>query len=383
MKAFSQRLKTVRKTAGLTLKQLAAQIEVSEAYVSMLESGKRQPARSLVLQIATALGGGPDSALRDELLILAGYSPENLTRFEAPRDPLSSYQQELLSSPEDFSLFQGYVQTLIKTGRMAEALTQVEQGFKRFQDAYQLQCLIADLELARHHPEAALLAQQSALEQFELSASTDTYLKSLLVANLGGICFQLGMQRLGSGERLEAQAFFLKAESHFGIALELDPANLFSLDEYARVCFNLADLETGAKAQHWWNQSLAAFASVMAADPKPGLSEAAIRESAVFWAYAQAKCGHFSQARQQLWTMSSFAPQDWLPRYMLASVWLLEYRQSQDQTQLEAAAVCFARSLTINPEQALATGLQDPDLELLRELHPALFQTPPHLTKEP
>ncbi|MEZ0368439.1 MAG: hypothetical protein ACAI44_05050, partial [Candidatus Sericytochromatia bacterium] len=179
--------------------------------------------------------------------------------------------------------------------------------------------------------------------------------------------------------------FFLQAEGHFAAALELDGANLFTRDEYARVCFNLADLEKGAKAQAWWRKTLDAFERVLATDPKPGLAEAALRESAVFWAYARAKCGQFAQAREQLWLMSTYAPQDWFPRYILAAVHLLEYRQQGQPGQLAAATEAFRRSLALNPVQARETGSQDPDLELLRQQQPELFTTdsePPSANKE-
>lgn len=386
MKAFSNRLKTLRKSSGLTLKQLAGKLDVSEAYVSMLESGKRQPARALVLQLAESLGAGSDSPLRDELLILAGFSPENLARFEAPRDPLGTYQQALIEAPEDFSLFQGYVQTLIKTGREAEALAQIELGFKRFQNAYQLQCLIADLELARGHLEAAHLAQQAALEQYRIEAIDAPRLEGLLIANLGGICFQLGMQQLGTGKAAAAQLHFEQAEAHFTTALALDSDNLYSRDEYARVCFNLADLAKGADALRWWQRSRQAFAAVFAIDPKPGLSESALRESAAFWAYTVARCGEPEQARQQLWLQSSLAPADWLARYLLCTVSLLIYASSGEAADLAAAASSFERSLAIHPEATLRNGLSDPHLVPLREKHPALFVTHPPiepLTKEP
>lgn len=381
MKAFSNRLKTLRKSSGLTLKQLASKLDVSEAYVSMLESGKRQPARALVLQLADRLGAGSDSPLRDELLILAGFSPENLARFEAPRDPLGTYQQALLDAPEDFSLFQGYVQTLLKTGREAEALAQIDLGFKRFQNAYQLQCLVADLELARGHLDAARLAQQAALEQYRLEGIDAPRLEGLLIANLGGICFQLGMQQLGAGQLPAAQASFAEAEAHFAEALERDSDNLFSRDEYARVCFNLADLASGEAARTWWERSRQAFEAVFAGDPKPNLAESALRESAAFWAYAIARCGEPEQARRQLWLQSSLAPADWLARYLLASVNLLIFARSGEARDLAAAAQSFARSLAIHPSAALNNGRDDPHLAVLRERHPELFA--PRIAKDP
>ena len=78
--------------------------------------------------------------------------------------------------------------------------------------------------------------------------------------------------------------------------------------------------------------------------------------------------------------MGTLAPADWFPRYVLACVELLAYRQRGHAGQLAAAAASFRRSLALNPSQTLASGRQDPDLALLRERHPELFQTPKPLS---
>jgi len=49
MTPFGARLRALRATHGLTLKQLAAQLQVSAAYLSALEHGKRgAPSTGLV-----------------------------------------------------------------------------------------------------------------------------------------------------------------------------------------------------------------------------------------------------------------------------------------------------------------------------------------------
>ena len=52
MTPFGMKIRALRAAKGLTLKQMAADLEISSAYLSALEHGKRgQPSRGLVIQI--------------------------------------------------------------------------------------------------------------------------------------------------------------------------------------------------------------------------------------------------------------------------------------------------------------------------------------------
>jgi len=52
---FSDRLKSLRESAGLTQAELAERTGMAQANVSLLESGKRQPMWATVCSIADAL----------------------------------------------------------------------------------------------------------------------------------------------------------------------------------------------------------------------------------------------------------------------------------------------------------------------------------------
>src|SRR6185312_11364035 len=53
---FGQRLKHARRSRGLTLAELGAQVGRTPSVLSLIENGKREPRLSLVEQLAAALG---------------------------------------------------------------------------------------------------------------------------------------------------------------------------------------------------------------------------------------------------------------------------------------------------------------------------------------
>ena len=57
MTPFGRRLRELRAAQGMTLKQMAAALHVTPAYLSALENGRRgKPRKGLVMQVAAALG---------------------------------------------------------------------------------------------------------------------------------------------------------------------------------------------------------------------------------------------------------------------------------------------------------------------------------------
>jgi transcriptional regulator with XRE-family HTH domain len=57
MTPFGRKLRELRAAKGMTLKQMAAALHVTPAYLSALENGRRgKPRKGLVMQVAAALG---------------------------------------------------------------------------------------------------------------------------------------------------------------------------------------------------------------------------------------------------------------------------------------------------------------------------------------
>ncbi len=78
MTPFGAKVRTLREAKGLQLKQMAADLNVSAAYLSALEHGRRgKPAPGLVMQICGYLGCIWDEA--EELKALAELSHPKVT----------------------------------------------------------------------------------------------------------------------------------------------------------------------------------------------------------------------------------------------------------------------------------------------------------------
>lgn len=76
---FGERVRVLRKTKGMTLRELAPMVGVGFTYLSRVENGKLNygdyPSESLIHRLADALDGD-----EDELLILAEKIPDRIRR---------------------------------------------------------------------------------------------------------------------------------------------------------------------------------------------------------------------------------------------------------------------------------------------------------------
>ncbi len=100
---MGSRIKTARKKEGLTQQILADKVFISESYMAMIESDKRNPSTDVVTRIAEALGISAD-------YLLFGKIPQNeLTLF--------TEWQKLMEgrSPEEIASAQKIVKTFFET----------------------------------------------------------------------------------------------------------------------------------------------------------------------------------------------------------------------------------------------------------------------------
>lgn len=80
MQRFGEKLRTLRKRHGMTLAETAAALGYqAHAFISMLETGKKQPTGELVLKIARLFNVTTDQLLKDELELDASAAPPATT----------------------------------------------------------------------------------------------------------------------------------------------------------------------------------------------------------------------------------------------------------------------------------------------------------------
>lgn len=66
MDRIGEKLKTLRLRRGLTTRELAAALETSQAQISRIENGHRQPAADLIVKMADFFQVSLDSLMRDD-----------------------------------------------------------------------------------------------------------------------------------------------------------------------------------------------------------------------------------------------------------------------------------------------------------------------------
>lgn len=67
MERIGEKLKALRLHHGLTTRQLAKALQTSQAQISRIENGLRQPSGDLIVKIADFFNVSLDTLMRDEL----------------------------------------------------------------------------------------------------------------------------------------------------------------------------------------------------------------------------------------------------------------------------------------------------------------------------
>jgi len=267
--AFGQKLRELRKKRKVTMKHIADQLEVSESYISRLETGERHPDKELILKLGPLLFPEGNDAELDELLIAADYTPLKLDQMTGRDDVISHFQQVLEDDPRNFRAFNALIISLIKQGKFEVAKQKIQEGLRRYDASIHLQVLLGALELAQHNFDQALAYQQDALRAFDLNPewAKALYLqRSDLLLNLAVIYFLKGydgvdtyLQQPEPATYDQARDNLLQASDALRRALELDQDDIYVLDERARVLFNLAYLDESAGKTVAYDEAVAAF----------------------------------------------------------------------------------------------------------------------------
>lgn len=381
--AFSQRISQLRKKEGMTMTAISERIGVTPSYVSLLEAGDRQPSREIVLKLAGVFFPPNDIDSLDELLVLAGLSP---TRYEMqlqPQDTQAIYEELLLQQPEDFKTFTALIRLLIRRHELEAAEERIYDGMKRFQNAWQLQALMAHLQLCLKGYESAVTFLEGALDLYrkrhaEQDLSHDADLADLYV-NLGVIYFIWGMDSVGSSakagskpggkqRKLALERFRLACE-RIEQALVMTPGDIYLLDEYARISFNIADLSEGRERQAAWKAAIERFFAVICAENVGALGQASVRETNAFLAHAHSRAGLFDEARRLIGVIQSCHPDFWLIYYVKACHYSLRAEAEKKDALLDESLSALRQAIaSYHPQNAsLDYAREDEDLEALRQ----------------
>ncbi len=67
MKRFGEKLRTLRLQRGLSIRELAEQLDVHNTYINKIETGKRSPSANIILKTTHFFDVSADKLIKDEL----------------------------------------------------------------------------------------------------------------------------------------------------------------------------------------------------------------------------------------------------------------------------------------------------------------------------
>ncbi len=362
-RTFPTLLSHLRQSHGLSMTALAKKIGVSEAYISFLESGRRHPSRKISLKLAQLLAF--DAETYRSLMEAAGYNAD------LPEREIEQKVSENLP----FSQFVERVSELVRDGRFESAQELINQGLRKYQNPVQIQLLVAHLALARQEFSTAISAMESAVHLCEVvgDGAVD---KAEILMNMGIAWFQKGSLEFQAWQANHAQPKSEKfamacrnslqtAQGHFESAIALaESASVYLQDEYARLIFNLAELDTYTDLTADWALVLDLYQKLWLHSERAFLKTEQQQEMLCFLALSYAKNGQFQHAQELLETLQLLAKNYPLSYYALACFWILKFEQTPDQSFLKAAEQQLDKLFDLAPhyrEQAE----QDPALVAL------------------
>lgn len=362
----------LRKKQGLTMSALAKAVNVSESYISLLESGARkQPSRELVLKLASALGARNNPSLTDDFLETAGYFPLRLHVYSSHSEILNVYQAQSEKDPHDFNHFLAFIFALIQKGETERAQAMILKGLNQFKRAWQRQSLQASREFALQNYAQALRLQSALIEhengQFHFGIIHFFY----------GLQQQMQWRKTWTHKQVESSLkdqkdairHFSTAREIFLLHLEKDPEDIFRLDELANVCFHLAQIcpKDTAEAQELWQEAIQRLQAVMHSEQKYALGSKLLLERSLYLAHAYAKTNDFTQAENIL-NILEFASK--IPNcqiyYAKCCLFADRYQQARAEKDLYFALQFLHKAYLVDAAWVRQVALHEPDLKTLR-----------------
>lgn len=380
---FGGKLKQLRKQRKITMKRLADQLGVSESYISRLESGERHPDRELILKMEPILFPEGDPVELDALLIAADYTPVQLDTMTGSNDVIHHFRQVLEQDPENFRAFNALVLSLIKQDKLEAAEAKIQEGLQRFDDSVHLQVLMGALEVVRGNFEKALQYQREALDNFNQSEQGSSFVTQVdMLLNLAVILFLKGYAAIDDYLNASTEKHYALARNNLEQAsdsleeaLKIAPEDVYVLDEYARVQFNLAYLEECAGKRPDYARAISAFEQVIHSDEKARLNYTELVESTLFLVHAYAKTHQFDAAEQHAHLIECCLPNFWLVHYIKACLYALKYRAENKTSCLDKGFRSLERAMRVpgKDNRTLSEATFDPDLAPLRHADAVRF----------
>lgn len=403
-------IKKKRKSSGFktqksfidALISIDPQINCSESYISLIESGFKSPSLYLLDIMSTVLGLTKQE--KGELLLIYKRVP---TDFEltvksnlketSKINTLDAIRKTYENNKNNKNL-NSYIRALVFEGKSEEAIEILKNTApEKKLDLVQLQERTAKIAGLSGNYDFAIQAFKLALESCNDAKFETT--KASILSDIG-ICYFNKALIQKKEDIFLAINTMLEANIYFSKSLKIKENDIYSIDEYARCSYNIADLieytvknkiktknldnynhlkslltennkNYGKLINYFFELSISLYRKVITQSERGELIDKALKDAVYFHAYAHCKVKKFDEALFLINTIN-ILEQNWLTFFLKTGYFVLKYEHEKKEEFLDLAVKELTIAHQCDNEQIVAfiNYEKDKELKILWELRP-------------
>ncbi len=408
-------LKKKRKSEGFNTQKRFIQallekdpdINCSESYMSLIESGAKSPSVHLLDIMAIVLNMSPQE--KGELLLIYKRVPNDLEF--AVRNNLKETLKETnvdilkkkYENDKNKQNFNNLIRSLVLEEKSEEALNLLKTAPNFSSSFIDLQDRTAKMAAITGNYDFATQAFNLALEN-----CSDEFIntKADILMNIGICHFNKGLQIQGE-HPVDSLELLFQSKNYLEMSLNLWPDFIYCLDEYARCMYHIADtlqyfyknkisIKLESKHTHlfqffnkiiknervnsgnsfiletiekYFKIALENYKQLLSHSEKGDLPEKALKEAVYFHAYSYCKLKMFTEALLFINTIL-ILDQNWLTYFLKSGYALLRYENENDSQLLDESIKNLSIAIEYEPEtvKSLIKSEKNRELKTLWEL---------------
>lgn len=359
-------------------------INCSESYMSLIESGVKSPSVHLLDLMASVLNMSPQE--KGELLLIYKRVPND---FEfAVRSNLKESLKETnidklkakYENEKNKQNFNNLIRALVLEEKQQEATELLKSAPDFSLSVIDLQDRTAKMAALTGNYDFAIQAFTLALDSCSDEFTTT---KADILMNIG-VCYFSKALKIYDDTPLESLELMLKADDYLKRSLELWPDYIYCLDEYARCNYHIGDAFLSyirnnksigkdssrhehiekvyqkfknknekeflnKSSEHYFKIALNTYRQILSHSERGDLPEKALKEAVYFYGYGLCKIKNFDDAL--LWINSiNILEQNWLTHFIKACYCNMRFEAENNETYLSEALIHINTAFEYEPE---------------------------------
>jgi tetratricopeptide (TPR) repeat protein len=363
-------------------------INCSESYISLIESGAKSPSVHLLDLMSTVLNLSPHE--KGELLLIYKRVPNDL-EFAVRSNLKASLQVTNLDTlkskyenDKNKQNFNNLVRALVLEGKSDEAIELLKTAPNFSSDFIDFQDRTAKMAAISGNYDFAIQAFNLALE-----SCSDEFLstKADILMNIGVCYFNKGLQ-LQDDKPFDSLELLAQSKNYLEQSIALWPDYIYCLDEYARCIYHIADvllyfyknktvikidpknqpnLAKWLKAvlkndrvnhdndfiisstEEYFKKALSTYRQILSHSERGDLPEKALKEAIYFHAYTHCKLKLFDDALLLINTIN-ILDHNWLTYFLKTGYYVMKYENEKNEDCLNAAVKNISIAMEYEPE---------------------------------